>query len=138
VSNESRLAPLILVVEDDANQRLYYEEELEEAGYRVVTAGSGPEALEIVRQGGVDLVVLDIGMPGMDGIETLARILDINRELPIVLNTAYSNYRDDFMTWAADAYVTKSSNPTKLLEAIREALVKRGIPAPEQTDETAE
>jgi CheY-like chemotaxis protein len=138
VSNESRLAPLILVVEDDANQRLYYEEELEEAGYRVVTAGSGPQALEIVRQGGVDLVVLDIGMPGMDGIETLARILDINRELPIVLNTAYSNYRDDFMTWAADAYVTKSSNPTKLLEAIREALVKRGIPAPEQTDETAE
>jgi len=138
VSKEQTSRPVILVVEDNANQRLYYQEELQDAGYEVVTAGSGPEALEVLSGGGVDLVLLDIGMPGMDGIETLARILEVNRELPVILNTAYSDYRDDFMTWTADAYVTKSSDPSTLHESIREALLKRGVQPPEQPEGESE
>mgnify|MGYP001051676794 CR=1 FL=1 len=136
MSNEQISRPVILVVEDDANQRLYYQEELEDAGYTVLTAASGPEALKIVREQKVDLVLLDIAMPGMDGVETLARMLDVNRELPVVLNTAYSDYRDDFMAWAADGYVTKSSDPTQLHEAIRAALAKHSIQLPARDEGT--
>ncbi|MCD6351141.1 MAG: response regulator [Armatimonadetes bacterium] len=138
MSAEQKSRPVILVVEDDANQRLYYQEELEAAGYEVVTASSGPEAVEKVSAGGIDLVLLDIGMPGMDGIEALARILDIDRELPVILNTAYSDYRDDFMTWTAEAYVTKSSDPSLLHKHIRDALLKHGIQPPPETGETTQ
>lgn len=127
-ANEQR--PVILVVDDEENQRLYYQEELEDAGYAVITAASGPEALEVVKSQHVDLVILDIAMPGMDGVETLARLLDIDRQLPVLINTAYSDYRDDYMTWAAEAYVTKSSNPEHLHAQIREALIKRGVTPP--------
>ena len=124
--------PVILVVDDDEHQLVAYQQELEDAGYEVLTAASGQEAIEVVRNQHVDLVLLDIAMPVMDGIETLARLLAIDRQLPVILNTAYSSYRDDFMTWAAEAYVTKSSDPTELHKAIREALEKRGIKPPEQ------
>ncbi len=114
--------PKILVIDDDEHQRLLYQEELEMEGYDVVLAVSGQEAVELVADQPIDCVVLDIAMPGMDGIETLGKILDINRQLPVILHTAYSSYKDDFMTWAAEAYVIKSSDLTGLKEHIKEAL----------------
>ena len=114
----------ILVVEDDEHQRLLYEEELGLEGYEVILAASGQEAVATVANQSVDCVVLDIAMPGMDGVETLGKILDINRQLPIILHTAYSSYKDDFMTWAAEAYVIKSSDLTSLKEHIRKALLQ--------------
>lgn len=122
--------PMVLVIEDDDNQRLLYEEELRYGGYEVVTAKSGPDGLAALREQSVDVVLLDIAMPGMDGIEALGKILDINNELPVILNTAYSSYKDDFMTWAAEAYVVKSSDLTELFRTLREVLGKRGIEAP--------
>lgn len=98
----------------------------------MVLAGSGPEALEVVQLQSVDLVLLDLAMPGMDGIEALARLFDGNRQLPVIIYTAYSTYRDDFMTWTAEAYVTKESSRAELLRAIREALEKRGLVCPEE------
>jgi len=123
--------PKILVVDDDDNQRLLYRQELELAGYEVETAASGPQAIERVGQGGIDVVLLDIAMPGMDGVEVLGRILDLNRELPVILNTAYSSYKEDFMTWAAEAYVTKSGDLSELRAKISEVLAKRGLPCPD-------
>ena len=114
----------ILVVEDDEHQRLLYEEELGLEGYEVILAASGQEAVAAVANQSVDCVVLDIAMPGMDGVETLGKILDINRQLPVILHTAYSSYKDDFMTWAAEAYVIKSSDLTSLKENIRKALLQ--------------
>ncbi len=114
--------PKILVIDDDEHQRLLYQEELELEGYDVVLAASGQEAVELVADQPIDCVVLDIAMPGMDGIETLGKILDINRQLPVILHTAYSSYKDDFMTWAAEAYVIKSSDLTGLKKHIKEAL----------------
>lgn len=122
----------VLIVDDDKHQRLLYEEEFQVEGYEVVLASSGQEAVTAVANQAVDVVVLDIAMPGMDGIETLSRILDINRQLPVILNTAYSSYKDDFMTWAADAYVTKSSDLTTLKQCVRDALQERDPPVPEQ------
>ena len=122
--------PVVLVVDDEEHQRLLYREELEDAGYKVLVAGSGPEAVEIATHQHVDLVLLDIAMPGMDGIETMSRLFNINRCLPVVIHTAYSDFQDDFTTWAADAYVIKSSDLTGLLQTLRDVLERRGLPAP--------
>ena len=99
----------ILVVEDEEGLRLLYEEELTAEGYDVLTARNGKEAIQQLEQGKPDLIVLDIVMPVMDGMETLGRIVGKERKIPIILNTSYPGYREDFMSWAADAYVTKSS-----------------------------
>jgi len=123
--------PTILVVDDDENQRLLYRQELELAGYAVETAANGPQAIDRVGKGGIDVVLLDIAMPGMDGIEVLGRLLDLDRQLPIILNTAYSSYKEDFMTWAAESYVTKSGDLRELRSKIRDALVKRGLDSPD-------
>ena len=115
----------ILVVDDEINQGMLYEQELEDEGYEVDVANSGKDALELVRTGGYDLVVLDIGMPDMDGLEALGRMLSMDNKLPVILNTAYPSYKDNFMSWAADAYVVKSSDLTELKERISESLAKK-------------
>ena len=120
----------ILVVDDDDNQRLLYRQELELAGYEVATAANGPQALECVHEGGIDVVLLDIAMPGMDGVEVLSRILAFDNTIPVILNTAYSSYKEDFMTWAADSYVTKSGDLSELRTRVAEAVAKRGAEAP--------
>jgi CheY-like chemotaxis protein len=116
----------ILVVEDEEGLRLFYEEELQAEGYEVLTARNGREAIEKLEQGKPDLVVLDIVMPVMDGMEALGRIVGKERKTPIILNTSYPGYREDFMSWAADAYVTKSVDLTKLKDKIRELLERKG------------
>jgi CheY-like chemotaxis protein len=122
--------PTILIIEDDENQRLLYSEDLAWVGYDVVAVSSAQEGLRALEEQAVDVVLLDIAMPGMDGIEALGKILDHNNQLPVILNTAYSSYKDDFMTWAAEAYVIKSHDLDELHQAIAEVLAKRGIEAP--------
>ena len=112
----------ILVVEDDKSQQELYRQELVEEGYEVDVAVDGREAIAKVRQERPDLVVLDISMPGMDGIEAMGKILGGDNRIPIVLNTAYSSYKDNFMTWSADAYVIKSSDLTQLKSTIKQVL----------------
>ena len=125
----------VLIVDDDQNQRVLYREELRHEGYDVTETADGQEAIAMVRDGGVDVVVLDIAMPGMNGVETLSRILDIDNKMPVVLNTAYAAYKDDFMTWAADAYVVKSADLSGLKIQIAEALRKRGIEPPRRAED---
>jgi len=112
----------ILVVEDEESLRLLYEEELKAEGYEVLTAGNGREAIELLETGKPDLIILDIVMPVMDGMEALGRIVGKERKIPIILNTSYSGYQQDFMSWAADAYVTKSADLNELKKKIRELL----------------
>ena len=115
----------ILLVEDDKNQRLLYEQELRHESYEVVTASNGKEALEKVQEKLPDIVIMDINMPKMDGIEAMGRILGKNKEIPVIINTAYSNYKDSFMSWAADAYIVKTSDLSELKEKIKEVLAKK-------------
>lgn len=112
----------ILVVEDDKNQQDLYREELIDEGYEVDVASDGKEAITRAEEERPDLIVLDISMPGMDGIEAMGKILAGDNKIPIVLNTAYSSYKDNFMTWSADAYVVKSSDLTQLKSTIKEVL----------------
>ena len=114
----------ILVVDDDEAIRSLLQEELEEEGYKVLIATNARDALKMVAAEPLDLVILDIRMPGMDGLEALPRILGIKEGLPVIMNTAYSQYQDSFMSWAADAYVVKSSDLTELKEKVKELIQK--------------
>ncbi len=112
----------ILVVDDEKHICELYRSELEDEGYAVTVANSGQEALDLVEENAPDLILLDIQMPGMDGIETLEKLLGKDKGIPIILNTAYSHYKEDFTTWGADAYVVKSSDTSKLKEEIKRLL----------------
>ncbi len=115
----------LLLVEDDKNQLKLYQQELSDEGYEIETAVDGQEALKAIEGDRPDLVVMDISMPGMDGIEALGKILGVDNSIPVILNTAYANYRDNFLSWAADAYVIKSSDLEELKKTIVEVLEKR-------------
>ena len=114
----------ILVVEDEEGLRLLYEEELKAEGYEVITARNGREAIQQLEVEKPDLIILDIVMPVMDGMEALGRIVGKDRKIPTILNTSYSDYQQDFMSWAADAYLTKSVDLSKLIDKVRELLEK--------------
>jgi DNA-binding response OmpR family regulator len=116
----------ILVVEDDESQRLLYHDELTDSGYEVILAANGREALRQLDMAKPDLIILDIVMPVMDGMETIGKIMREHREVPIILNTAYSSYRDDFMSWGAEAYVVKSADLEELKAKVREILKGSG------------
>lgn len=115
----------ILVVEDEKHQRELYTMELQDEGYEVDQASNGKDAVEKVKNNKYDLVILDIRMPEMDGIEALGKILSRDKKIPVIIYTAYSNYKSNFMTWTADAYVTKSSNLEELKSKISEILSSR-------------
>jgi two-component system response regulator (stage 0 sporulation protein F) len=112
----------ILVVDDEEDIRLLYQVELGEAGYQVTVAADGHEALRMVQQDRPDLMTVDIKMPGMDGIELLRRVREIYRDLPIIISTAYGDFKYDFGTWASDAYLTKSADLAELKDKVHELL----------------
>lgn len=112
----------VLIVEDDAAQRMLYEVELSEDGYDVLLAKDGFEAIEKVREHRPDIVVLDLMMPNMHGLDALRKILSINPNIPVIIHTAYSHYKNNLMSWAAEAYVVKSSDLTELKNALKRVL----------------
>jgi CheY-like chemotaxis protein len=118
----------VLCVDDDLSLLRLYQEELTEEGYRVILAKDGKEALKKFEKESPHVVVMDIRMPVMDGIETLTAMLGKDRQIPVILNTAYPQYQENFMTWGAEAYVIKSSDLTELKQKIREVLNKRKKP----------
>ena len=115
----------ILIVDDEKNILDLYDQELQDEGYSTFLAQNGKECLEIIKNESLDLIVLDIRMPKMDGLEAIGNIIDINNNIPIIINSAYSNYKDDFMSWAAEAYVVKSYNLDELKNTIKEVLQKK-------------
>jgi len=116
----------ILVVEDEEFELLRYEKTLTDEGYRVLSARDGFEALDMIKQHHPDLVVLDIKLPGIDGIETLGKIIDEQLNVPIVIHTAFSVWRENFRTRFADAYVMKSKDMIELKTKISEILKSIG------------
>ncbi len=117
----------ILIVDDEENIRFLYEQELLDEGYEIILARDGKECLEMVKQQAPDLIILDIRMPRMDGLEAIGKIIEINKDIPIIINSAYPTYKDDFMSWAADAYVVKSYDLDSLKITIRDVLEKKKL-----------
>lgn len=116
----------ILVVDDDKNIRLFFGAVLEEAGYTVSSASNGEEALEIMEREHVDLVVLDVMMPKMDGYEFTRTLREANNNLPILMVSAKQLPADKHMGFAAgtDDYITKPIDDEEMLFRIK-ALLRR-------------
>ncbi|MGK0288610.1 MAG: DNA-binding NtrC family response regulator [bacterium] len=104
----------LLIIDDDDNMRFLLESEFKDLGYNVTAADSAFTGLPLLQKGDFDLVILDIKMPGMDGIEALGRIVGTKRGLPVIIHSAYSHYKENYLTWSASAYVVKSSDLTEL------------------------
>lgn len=112
----------ILVVDDEENIRELYRDEFVEEGYEVRLASDGIEALAAVEAFHPDLITLDVKMPGIDGIEVLRRIREKDPRVPVLLLTAFGEFRQDFNTWASDAYLVKSADLSELKAVVRELL----------------
>jgi CheY-like chemotaxis protein/uncharacterized metal-binding protein len=112
----------LLIVEDDESQRLLYEEELQEEGYEVVLAKNGKEALKSLEESLIDLIILDIRMPEMNGIGALGKIASRYKKTPVILHTAYPEYRNQFIALLADDFVLKSSDLSLLKKTVKELL----------------
>lgn len=122
-----KLGKKILVVDDEENIRLLFKEELQDEGFDVDVAQNGYEAIEKVKKEEYDLVVLDIKMPGIDGIKTLTEIKSLKRSLPVILCSAYGEYKQDLTSWISDDYVVKSADTTELKQKIRKVLGLKGV-----------
>jgi DNA-binding response OmpR family regulator len=112
----------IYIVEDEPSLQKLYRAELESMGHEVVCKVNGKEAFRNLSSDQPDLVVLDIMMAEGDGMEFLMNILDSRMGIPVIINSAYTHYKNDFISWAAEAYVVKSSDLTELKAQIRKVL----------------
>jgi CheY-like chemotaxis protein len=112
----------VLIVDDEPYLRLLYETEVRRAGFSTLSAANGTQCLEYLTTMAPDLVILDMRMPGMDGVEVLQRIIAHDNRIPIVINTAFSSYSSNDLTGAADAIVIKSSDLTELIQTVKKLL----------------
>ncbi len=114
----------ILIADDEESLRRLYQEEFEEEGYEVILAGNGNEVLARLEDSDrpPDIIVMDIRMPGMNGIDTLRVIKEKYPHIPVILCSAYSEFKQDFSVWASDDYVVKSSDLTELKETVKKHL----------------
>lgn len=113
----------ILAVDDERHIVRLVQVNLERAGYEVVTAFDGREALEKVQSEQPDLVVLDVMMPYMDGFEVLQTLRknQSTRDLPVIMLTAKAQDADVFRGWQSgvDCYLTKPFNPMELIAFVK-------------------
>lgn len=117
----------LLVVDDESNIRLLYSQELADEGHLVTTAAGPAEAVEHLAGNDFDLVILDIKLKEESGLDLLQRLVREKGQLPVILCSAFSCYRDDFSSWLADGYVVKSSNIQELKDEIRRVLDRKGL-----------
>ncbi len=117
----------ILIVDDEVNVLKLYSEELEKEGHQTSVAKNIEEALEITEEDPPDLIVLDIKLGEESGIDYLTETVKKHKNIPVILNSAYSVYKDNFKTWAADAYIIKSLDLDPLKKKINELLEKKSV-----------
>ena len=117
----------ILVVDDEAAQRLLYETEISDMGHEVLLAKDGVDAVDKVRNNRPEMVILDLMMPNMHGLDALKKVLSVNPNTLVIIHSAYTHYKDNFMSWAAEEYIVKSSDLSELKGAITRVLARRTV-----------
>ena len=115
----------LLLVDDDEAIQMVYREEFESDGYQVISALDGQSGLDKYKEEHPDLVILDIQMPGINGVEVLRQMKMINPSVPVILSSAYQEFKRDLGTWASDEYVVKSGNSDDLKDAVRRLLKEK-------------
>ncbi len=113
----------LLVVDDEAGMCETLADILQDVGFEVDVAGSGQEAIDCVSRAAYDLVLMDVRMPGLDGVETLFRIRALSPRLPVVLMTAQADLQDvERVRTQAEAILYKPLDLGELLELIQGAM----------------
>jgi DNA-binding NtrC family response regulator len=114
----------ILIVDDDAGQRSLLDSFLKSQGFNTVVAASGEQALEVLRERNFDMMVSDVRMPGISGLETLRRARQVHSTLPVLLVTAFSDVRDAVIAMRDGAvnYLSKPIDLDELLESVQRAM----------------
>src|SRR5216110_2311396 len=119
----------LLIADDDPGLRESLERTLTREGYRVILASDGNAALERLRAGGVDLVLTDLKMPGLSGIELLRAVKAIAADVDVILLTAFGTVEEAVKAMKEGAYdfLTKPFQRAQLLRLIRLALERREL-----------
>jgi len=114
----------ILVVEDERDMQFILANILKEKGYETIITEDGHSALKEVKKGAVNLVLLDIKLPGMDGIKVLEKIKDIDKDLSVIMLTASGDVRNSVraMKLGATDYLTKPFETEELVLTVKKAL----------------
>jgi len=126
-ASSQNMLPKILVVDDSHDERMLIANQLEEGGYTIETASSGEEALRRLSQGGVDLLVTDFVMPGLDGLQLMNRALEMDPKLEgrVLIVTGGMYGRIDALAFAAATDVlTKPFHIGQLLNAVQTLLAR--------------
>lgn len=118
----------LLIVDDEKNCLSLYKREFREEGYEVLTASDGRSGLEMARKHSPDCVVVDLRLPDIDGLSLMQRILAQNPKTPIVINSAFHDAKDEFLSWCARAYVVKSSDLDELKRTVAEVTGENEVP----------
>ena len=125
------MTPRILIVEDDEGLRQMWRLVLDVAGFEVLEAANGTEALARVYDSSPTLVLLDVMMPGLDGFDVCRQLRYDERthRMPIIFVSALSDIkqRNDLLQLGADACVSKPIGPRELIARIREVLDRHGL-----------
>jgi two-component system OmpR family response regulator len=132
-----RAQQTLLIVDDDFEIRSLLAEQLEAAGYLALSASNGAEMFAALSASPVDLIILDLNLPGEDGL-SLCRESRTRRNIPIIMLTARSEALDRVigLEVGADDYVTKPFEPRELLARVR-SVMRRAYPAPETAEPAA-
>jgi two-component system, NtrC family, response regulator HydG len=119
----------LLVADDDEAVRLSLERTLTREGYVVVLAPDGPAALDRIRQGGIDLLLSDLKMPGLTGLELLKFVKDVAPDVDVILLTAFGTVEEAVraMKDGAIDFLTKPLQRAQLLRVVRQALERRSL-----------
>ncbi|SMG41690.1 response regulator transcription factor [Paenibacillus aquistagni] len=127
----------VLIVDDDSEIRDVIHVYLRNEGYRVLEAADGQEALDMLKSNSVQLIILDVMMPKMDGIKTCLKIRETST-IPIIMLSAKEEDIDKIigLTTGADDYITKPFNPLELLARVKAQLRRQTFTINEESDST--
>ncbi|MBA7635906.1 Transcriptional activator protein CopR [subsurface metagenome] len=116
----------ILIVDDDSNILFLFAEILKMDGYNVVTASTGTKALQLVIHDHFNLLILDIKMPGIHGLEILRRLRETGNNIPIIICSAFEGMKDDFSikSYEISDYLVKPVDLKLLSESVKKTMSK--------------
>ena len=120
VINKGSNIKTLLIADDEKHIRILYKEILEKKGYKVLLAENGQQTLSMIEKAQIDLVILDMRMPDVNGVEVLRELGTKKSHPPVLINSAYSGYMEDHHCWVAEDYIIKTSDLTELLKKIEE------------------
>ena len=128
----------ILVVDDEADVRKLLDDSLRRSGYKVISASCGQEALEVLDQNEVNLVITDVRMPEMSGLELLARIKQAHPQMPVIILTGYASVQNavEAMRRGAADYVMKPFTVAALRSAVQQTVIGPTAAVSETADES--